>query len=85
MKWPSRHCIMGSPYTWSSNRTLLDAILEILDRVIAIQHWLNFCKDARVENLPILASDHSPILLAIDSWNLAGNRSPFKFEAKWLL
>lgn len=41
-------------------------------------------KDACDENLPIIGSDHGPILISMDRWNPKGKYPPFRSE-KWLL
>lgn len=59
-----------------------DAIFERLNRTVANPPWINFYKDARVENLPLVGSDHGPILLSM-SKSLESNRfPPFRFEVK---
>lgn len=58
--------MFGLSYTWSNNRTHLDAVFEKLDRVVADPHWLTLYRSARVENLPIEGSSYGPILLTMD-------------------
>lgn len=38
-----------------------------------------------MENLPIIRLGRDSILLAVESWSLAGKHPAFQFEAKWLL
>ncbi|XP_074304136.1 uncharacterized protein LOC141638690 [Silene latifolia] len=53
----------GPPFTWMNNRHDNDLVLERLDRAYATQDWLNLYPAAFVLHLPILVSDHAPIIL----------------------
>ncbi|KAK9265469.1 hypothetical protein L1049_012595 [Liquidambar formosana] len=74
---------IGLPYTWYNKREGIDAIFERLDRVLVNLDWLNDYPNAWVDNLPIMGSDHGPILLVTDKETNKG-RKPFKFETVWM-
>lgn len=74
----------GLPYTWWNSRLKEKTIFERLDRVVANPAWLNSFTDAYVEDLPIIGSDHGPILLSIAGSMRSLRFFLFKFEAKWL-
>ena len=73
----------GQHYTWCNNRSGNDRIYERLDRVYATEYWLHKKLEATVLNLPILVSDHSPILL-LTSPTKPRKRTPIKMGA-WCL
>ena len=39
-----------------------------------------YFKDARVENLPIIGSDHGPVVLHLDRRNIDVKSKPFRCE-----
>lgn len=61
------------PFTWYNNKASLDVVFKRLDGAAGNQQWINPYKEARVKNLPLVHSDHGPVLLIIDSWNRTGN------------
>lgn len=74
----------GLPFAWYNNCSYAAVILK--DRkVMSNQQRLNLYKEARVENLPIIGSNHDPILLKIDNWNRTGKLPPFRLETKIVL
>lgn len=88
MNWRNKWQLLEIPYhgvnyTWCNNREDNDCIYERLDRGYAREGWYNLYPEANILNLPILVSDHSPIILdtkaerkkisrtcKIDSWCL---------------
>ncbi|XP_048493232.1 uncharacterized protein LOC125493762 [Beta vulgaris subsp. vulgaris] len=73
----------GQHHTWCNNRSGIDRIYERLDRVYATEDWIHQKPEATVLNLPILISDHSPIVL-LTSPLKPKIRTPIKMEA-WCL
>lgn len=73
----------GQNFTWCNNRSLVDRIYERLDRAYVTENWLHKYEGATVLNMPILVSDHSPILL-LTSPITYKKKSPIKMEA-WCL
>ncbi|OMP12130.1 reverse transcriptase [Corchorus capsularis] len=70
----------GQRFTWLDKRESL--IKERIDRAIANMQWMETFAKTQVFNLPIVGSDHSPIL--VDS-NFCDKKVPkqFKFEIIW--
>lgn len=67
---------IGLPYTWWNSRLEDQAIVERLDRALANPVWLSIYKEAYVENLPIIGSDHGPMLLFLSNQVLTKRFSP---------
>ncbi|XP_056695114.1 uncharacterized protein [Spinacia oleracea] len=72
MNWRNKWQLLEIPfhglnYTWSNNRGENDCIYERLDRGYAREGWHNLYPEANIINLPILVSDHSPIILDTNS------------------
>ncbi|KAK1365329.1 hypothetical protein POM88_040890 [Heracleum sosnowskyi] len=62
-----------------------DKCVEIrLDRAVASSSWLNLFKDAKLVNLEVSTSDHSPILLEPVAAELMSRTCTLKFENAWL-
>ncbi|XP_074270960.1 uncharacterized protein LOC141594873 [Silene latifolia] len=53
----------GPLYTWLNNRSDDQLIMERLDRAYANTEWLHLFPAASLMHLPILVSDHAPIIL----------------------
>lgn len=73
----------GVNFTWSNNRLGKKAIYERLDRSYATSDWRIMFPNAITWNLPILLSDHSPIILDFNPKN-SKRHTPYKMEA-WCL
>ncbi|XP_062021121.1 uncharacterized protein LOC133737612 [Rosa rugosa] len=73
----------GIPYTWTNKHEDDSIIFETLDRVCVNTSLLNDCPDIKLENLPIIGSDHGLICLTLNNMKKKKNRC-FKFEAIWL-
>ncbi|XP_074277892.1 uncharacterized protein LOC141601503 [Silene latifolia] len=54
----------GPRFTWSNCQRISDCIMERLDRAYATQYWFQLFPSASVLHLPILISDHPPIILS---------------------
>ena len=59
------------------------SIFEKLDRVLINDQWLLVFRDARVENLPIIGSDHGTIVLYLNKRNISFKAKPFRCEGFW--
>ncbi|XP_057250113.1 uncharacterized protein LOC130591192 [Beta vulgaris subsp. vulgaris] len=70
----------GQNFTWCNNRSEPERVYERLDRAYATEDWLHRYSEARILNMPILISDHSPILL-ISSPVYSKKKSPIKMES----
>ena len=53
----------GPRFTWTNNRTDSDLIMERLDRAYASPDWFENFPNTRIQNFPIIQSDHAPIWL----------------------
>ena len=58
-------------------------IFEKLDRVLINDQWIYSFRDARVENLLIIGSDHGPIVLHLDKRDIEIKVKPFRCEEFW--
>ncbi|KAK1364240.1 Endonuclease/exonuclease/phosphatase family protein [Heracleum sosnowskyi] len=76
--------LQGYPFTWERYPGTNKWVEIRLDRAIATSSWMHLFKDARLINLEVSTSDHSPILLvpmAIDGLPRVRKQ---KFENAWL-
>ncbi|XP_074267114.1 uncharacterized protein LOC141590419 [Silene latifolia] len=73
----------GSPFTWLRNRSDSKIIMERLDRAYANNDWLYLFPSASVLHLPILISDHAPIILKIFPSKRV-RRRPYRLDNWWL-
>ena len=72
----------GLSYTWMNKRKGADFVMEHLDKAFANIEWLDTHLASLVTNLPIIASDHEPIILDTNPRTLFKHR-PFRFEWMW--
>lgn len=74
----------GVNYTWTNNRSNDEAIYERIDKAFCNSDWRDSYPDAEVWNLPILLSDHSPIVLQLQEFNKGKKNRPYRLDA-WCL
>lgn len=74
----------GPAYTWSNKQQGKDLVLERLDRCLANVEWCFNYPNTTVYHLPMLYSDHAPIIAILNPKNRRPKRS-FMFENWWLL
>ncbi|XP_057249947.1 uncharacterized protein LOC130591063 [Beta vulgaris subsp. vulgaris] len=55
----------GSRFTWTNNRESEDFIMERLDRGYASSDWMIGFPETHIRDMPIIHSDHGPILLQL--------------------
>lgn len=72
----------GNPYTWTNKRSGWANSKERIDRAFANQQWVMLFPRAVVKHLPLLASNHAPIVLFTEGEH-RGIRRLFKFEEIW--
>lgn len=53
----------GPAYTWTNKRFSSNPVFERLDRCLANAEWCGIYPNTNVFNLPIMLSDHAPILI----------------------
>lgn len=76
--------LYGHPYTWE-RKDGEDSWTEVrLDRALASLSFVSYFKEAKLYNLEISTSDHSPILLEIHKVVYTTVTRKFKFENAWL-
>ncbi|XP_037479647.1 uncharacterized protein LOC119356771 [Triticum dicoccoides] len=74
----------GPAYTWTNKRFSSKPIYERLDRCLVNPDWSELFPNTNVFNLPIIFSDHAPILISTDG-QYKKPRQDFKFENWWLM
>ncbi|KMT12684.1 hypothetical protein BVRB_4g087820 [Beta vulgaris subsp. vulgaris] len=74
----------GVNYTWTNNRSNDEAIYERIDKAFCNTQWRDSFPDAEVWNLPILLSDHSPIVLQLRAPSLGKKKRPYRLDV-WCL
>ncbi len=72
----------GLSYTWMNKRKGNDFVMEKLDRAFANIDWFESYSNCLVTNLPIIGSNHGPIILDTDP-STPFKRRPFRFEWMW--
>ncbi|KAG6683712.1 hypothetical protein I3842_12G027600 [Carya illinoinensis] len=75
----------GSKFTWSNKREGNGFIKERLDRAFGNHQWHLSFHQTRVQVLPVLQSDHSPLLVSCMREDGISNRGSkiFRYEASW--
>jgi hypothetical protein len=58
-------------------------IKERLDRAVANELWRTMCPKATLKHLPMIASDHAPLILNSHEEDSSGPK-PFLFEKAWI-
>jgi hypothetical protein len=74
----------GPAYTWTNKRFSSAPTYERLDRCLANAEWCMMYPETTVLHLPMMHSDHTPILVVLNS-NYSQPNKPFRFENWWLL
>jgi hypothetical protein len=73
---------IGYEFTWCNKRGGLANIRERLDRAICNGDWRLIFPKAGVIHLPLLQSDHNPIMV-VANLEVGRKARPFRFEAAW--
>ncbi|XP_042942876.1 uncharacterized protein LOC122277060 [Carya illinoinensis] len=78
---------VGNKFTWTNGRSGQAFIKERIDRALCNVEWSELFPFSKVYNLPTLSSDHCPILVSMEQFELDSTRKarPFKYEASWAL
>jgi hypothetical protein len=74
----------GPAYTWTNKRFSSNPTYEHLDRCLGNAEWCTTFPTTMVYHLPMIKSDHAPILAVLNSCRRNISK-PFKFENWWLL
>ncbi|XP_023911621.1 uncharacterized protein LOC112023233 [Quercus suber] len=72
----------GQKFTWMNNREEGNFVMEKLDRAFASVDWVNAYLNYALRNMPIIRSDHGPIVLDFET-QFPFQRRPFRFERMW--
>lgn len=74
----------SSPFTWSNGRSGMANIQARLDRGLVNEDWRLLFPDAQLFHLPVLQSDHKPLLMQLKR-KVGFHPRPFRFEGMWTL
>ena len=74
----------GLSHTWMNKRQAEHFVMEKLDHAFRSLDWLEASPHSLVRNLPIICSDHGPILLDTKC-RPPFKHSPFRFEWMWTI
>lgn len=74
----------GPACTWTNKRFNTNPTYERLDRFLANAEWCTTYPTTSVYRLPMMKSDHAPILALLES-SRPKIKKPFRFENWWLL
>lgn len=74
----------GPAYTWRNRQHTSNPIYQRLDRCLINSDWCAVYPNTKVLNLPIILSDHAPILISTDG-HFQKPKQSFKFENWWLM
>lgn len=75
---------IGPAYTWTNRRHNSTPTFERLDRCLGNADWCTVYPNTMVYHLPMLRSNHAPILILLHSTRRQTNK-PFHFENWWLM
>lgn len=73
---------IGHPFTWSNKRTDDENIQQRIYRGVANSDWPSLYPHTTIHHLPVIGSDHNPLLLNTSTDN--NHPKPFRFELMWL-
>ena len=74
---------IGQKFTWMNIREEEGFVMERLDRAFVSVDWVNSYPQYSLQNLPIVDSNHGPILLNFEQ-QLPFRKRPFRFELMWI-
>ena len=77
--------VVGGKFTWSRGKNM-DVIMEMLDRRVATDKWLDLFPFACERHIVAIVSDHVPMIFQISECQQLSSkvRCSFKFENMWL-
>lgn len=71
-------------FTWERGRGKINWVEERLDRAVGSNSWNLLFKNARLENINTVCSDHSALWLDLDPKPKVHTEKLFRFENAWL-
>jgi exonuclease III len=72
----------GNSFTWTNKRMGRDNIKERLDRAVANAEWKRLFPKATIKHLPMLSSDHAPLVINSHE-DIPSGPKPYRFEEAW--
>ncbi len=72
----------GNSFTWTNKRMGRDNIKERLDRAVANVEWKRLFPKATIKHLPMLSSNHAPLVINSHE-DIPNGPKPFRFEEAW--
>ena len=89
VSWISEHGLLdlgytGSKFTWTRGNSSSSFQGPLLDRALCNLDCSACFSQAKVNILPKLNSDHSPVLILLNSNKEPSSHHGFKFQATWL-
>uniref|UniRef100_A0A803NL38 DUF4283 domain-containing protein n=1 Tax=Cannabis sativa TaxID=3483 RepID=A0A803NL38_CANSA len=76
--------LYGYPYTWERSRGKPEWVEVRIDRALVNQSWLDFFPLAKLFNLEVSTSDHTPLNLVLVNEVVVARNHVFRFENAWL-
>lgn len=74
----------GSKFTWTRGLSTDTYKSARLDRGLCNLEWKDMFPEAKVIHLPIIQSDHAPLLIKLNDKKNSLCRGSFRFQAAWL-
>lgn len=75
---------MGSKFTWLRGLSSTTFKGARLDRGVCTIDWRELFPEALVKHLPIIQSDHAPLLVQLSDRRKNMGNGPFRFQAAWI-
>ncbi|XP_060969468.1 uncharacterized protein LOC133036755 [Cannabis sativa] len=76
--------LYGYPYTWERSRGKPEWVEVRIDRALVNQSWLGFFPLAKLFNLEVSTSDHTPLNLVLVNEVVVARNHVLRFENAWL-
>ncbi|CAL5416172.1 unnamed protein product [Camellia sinensis] len=73
-----------SKFTWTNGRKRVANIKKRIDRALCTDSWRHLFPEAWVQHLPMINSDHCPLLISLFGTIPQHSKRPFRIEAAWL-
>ncbi|XP_075499925.1 uncharacterized protein LOC142538495 [Primulina tabacum] len=75
---------IGSRFTWVRGLSTNTFKVARLDREVCTINWRQMFPEATVIHLPIIQSDHAPLLVKLNGHKNNKSKGHFRFQAAWL-
>ncbi|XP_075515886.1 uncharacterized protein LOC142550694 [Primulina tabacum] len=74
----------GAKFTWRRGLTPANYKGARLDRGVCNLEWKEMFPEAKSEHLPVIQSDHAPLLIKLKAKKSLQSRGMFRFQSAWL-